>query len=254
MSAYLDGFLFALDHHRASRLSSSALVHLAITSFIYSISGYLSSVLRRRYTLVLSGFSSYFSLSNSAQLQTQQIYIPNELVGRIISEGGSKINEWGPRNGYVYQKAYLEFFVNPALLTLLLSHIERDSNITYYVINKRGDLRTNTHSDGPNAVTWGVFPKSGIRPTYHCRGGQLHGQWARIYDADSPSAKIISELMDTCYLPFFQAEEEYAASQANAPNGHYHCFLDFPMADSALERGCDVCDSADADKSSALNI
>ena len=63
-------------------------------------------------------------------------------------------------------KAYLEFFVNPALLDLLLTHIERDSNITYYVINKRGDLRTNTHSEGPNAVTWGVFPgKEIIQPT-----------------------------------------------------------------------------------------
>ena len=73
---------------------------------------------------------------------------------------------WGPANGYVYQKAYLEFFVNPTLLAHLLSHIERDSNITYYVINKRGDLRTNTHSDGPNAVTWGVFPgKEIVQPT-----------------------------------------------------------------------------------------
>ena len=38
--------------------------------------------------------------------------------------------------------------------------------ITYYVINKRGDLTTNTHSDGPNAVTWGVFPgKEIVQPT-----------------------------------------------------------------------------------------
>ena len=63
-------------------------------------------------------------------------------------------------------QAYLEFFVNPTLLELLLSQIERDSNITYYVINKRGDLRTNTYSDGPNAVTWGVFPgKEIVQPT-----------------------------------------------------------------------------------------
>lgn len=64
------------------------------------------------------------------------------------------------------EQAYLEFFVSPALLSLLITHIERDTNITYYVINKQGDLRTNTHSDGPNAVTWGVFPgKEIIQPT-----------------------------------------------------------------------------------------
>jgi methylenetetrahydrofolate reductase (NADPH) len=82
------------------------------------------------------------------------------------AKSGDKMFGWGPANGYVYQKAYLEFFVNPTLLSLLLTHIERDTNITYYVINKRGDLRTNTHSDGPNAVTWGVFPgKEIVQPT-----------------------------------------------------------------------------------------
>ena len=73
---------------------------------------------------------------------------------------------WGPSNGYVYQKAYLEFFASPKLLDALSPHIERDPAITYYVINKRGDLRTNTTSEGPNAVTWGVFPgKEVIQPT-----------------------------------------------------------------------------------------
>lgn len=73
---------------------------------------------------------------------------------------------WGPSNGYVYQKAYLEFFASPELLDALIPHIERDSGITYYVINKRGDLRTNTTSEGPNAVTWGVFPgKEVVQPT-----------------------------------------------------------------------------------------
>jgi methylenetetrahydrofolate reductase (NADPH) len=73
---------------------------------------------------------------------------------------------WGPSNGYVYQKAYLEFFASPELLDSLIPHIERDPGITYYVINRRGDLRTNTTSEGPNAVTWGVFPgKEVIQPT-----------------------------------------------------------------------------------------
>jgi hypothetical protein len=56
--------------------------------------------------------------------------------------------------------------VSPELLDALIPHIECDPNITYYVINRRGDLRTNSHSDGPNAVTWGVFPgKEIIQPT-----------------------------------------------------------------------------------------
>lgn len=56
--------------------------------------------------------------------------------------------------------------MSPALLAALIPQIERDPLITYYTINKRGDLRTNTLSEGPNAVTWGVFPgKEIVQPT-----------------------------------------------------------------------------------------
>ncbi|KAG6812772.1 hypothetical protein H0H92_000542 [Tricholoma furcatifolium] len=156
-----------------------------------------------------------------------------------------KVHGWGPSNGYVYQKAYLEFFVSPALLDLLLKHIERDSNITYYVINNRGDLKTNTHSDGPNAVTWGVFPgKEIVQPTiveaisfmaWKDEAFELGQQWAQIYDADSPSRKLITDIMETSFLvnvvhndfqdpdaifkPFFLAGEEYLAQSGATPNG-----------------------------------
>ena len=44
--------------------------------------------------------------------------------------------------------------------------IDKDPNITFHAVNRHGDLRTNTYSDGPNAVTWGVFPgKEIIQPT-----------------------------------------------------------------------------------------
>jgi methylenetetrahydrofolate reductase (NADPH) len=73
---------------------------------------------------------------------------------------------WGPANGFVYQKAYLEFFVSPGLLAALLPHIQRQPQMTYYVIDKQSDLRTNSTSEGPNAVTWGVFPgKEIVQPT-----------------------------------------------------------------------------------------
>ncbi|KIY53373.1 methylenetetrahydrofolate reduct [Fistulina hepatica ATCC 64428] len=144
---------------------------------------------------------------------------------------------WGPSNGYVYQKAYLEFFVNPALLSLLLSYIELDTQITYYVINKSGDLRTNTRSDGPNAVTWGVFPgKEVVQPTiveavsfmaWKDEAYELGEQWAKLYEAGSVSGKLIHDLMNSSYLvnvvhndfhkrdaifePFYKAGAEFAA-------------------------------------------
>ncbi|KAI0064023.1 methylenetetrahydrofolate reduct [Artomyces pyxidatus] len=157
---------------------------------------------------------------------------------------------WGPSNGYVYQKAYLEFFVSPELLDVLIPHIERDHSITYYVINKRGDLRTNTTSDGPNAVTWGVFPgKEIVQPTiveaisfmaWKDEAYELGQQWANLYEAGSPSRKLIADLMDNALLvnvvhndyknpdaifePFLRAGAEFSAPKQNGhavhANGH----------------------------------
>uniref|UniRef100_A0A1D1Y4X5 Methylenetetrahydrofolate reductase n=1 Tax=Anthurium amnicola TaxID=1678845 RepID=A0A1D1Y4X5_9ARAE len=121
-----------------------------------------------------------------------------------------KIFGWGPKNGYVYQKAYLEVFIAPTQLDALISRIERDSNITYYAVNKQGDLKTNTQSDGPNAVTWGVFPgKEIIQPTiveavsfmaWKDEAFELWNEWAKIYDAESISAKLITDIAENWYL------------------------------------------------------
>jgi methylenetetrahydrofolate reductase (NADPH) len=115
---------------------------------------------------------------------------------------------------------------------VLLAHLKKDSNITYYVIDKRGDLRTNTRSEGPNAVTWGVFPgKEIVQPTiveavsfmawkvktrrylivvwdavadginlHQDEAFELGQQWANFYDADSPSKALISDMMDSYSL------------------------------------------------------
>jgi methylenetetrahydrofolate reductase (NADPH) len=107
----------------------------------------------------------------------------------------------------------------------------------------RGDLQTNTHSDGPNAVTWGVFPgKEIVQPTiveavsfmaWKDEAYELGLQWARVYDYDTPSRKFITETFENSYLvnivhndfcdpdaifaPFFKAGEEFRSQH---PNGH----------------------------------
>jgi methylenetetrahydrofolate reductase (NADPH) len=65
---------------------------------------------------------------------------------------------------------------------------------------------------------------------------ELGQQWAQIYDSNSPSRALISNLMETSCLvnvvhnnfqdpeaifqPFFKAGAEYAAAQGTAVNGH----------------------------------
>ncbi|KZW01199.1 methylenetetrahydrofolate reduct [Exidia glandulosa HHB12029] len=158
------------------------------------------------------------------------------------------VHGWGPANGYVYQKAYLEFFVSPELGAKLLPAIERNPMLTYYAINRRGDLRTNSKSEGPNAVTWGVFPgKEIIQPTiveavsfmaWKDEAFELGMQWANVYEADSPSNKLITDIMNTFLLvnvvhndfkdpnaifeTFFKVGEEHGLNYpANVLNGKH---------------------------------
>jgi methylenetetrahydrofolate reductase (NADPH) len=44
---------------------------------------------------------------------------------------------WGPKNGYVYQKAYLEFFVPPDRLDEIIQKIDKDPEVTYFAVNKQ---------------------------------------------------------------------------------------------------------------------
>ena len=59
---------------------------------------------------------------------------------------------------YVYQKAYVEFFVSADKLGPLLQKLEQHPSITYMAVNKEGDVKSNMKQDTVNAVTWGVFP------------------------------------------------------------------------------------------------
>ncbi|KIN08376.1 hypothetical protein OIDMADRAFT_110362 [Oidiodendron maius Zn] len=117
---------------------------------------------------------------------------------------------WGPTNGYVYQKAYLELLVPPSLMSALIGRIEKDPDLTYYAVNKAGNLMTNSLGDGPNAVTWGVFPgKEIVQPTivetisflaWKDEAFRLGEDWAKCHDASSPSRVLIESLMESWYL------------------------------------------------------
>jgi methylenetetrahydrofolate reductase (NADPH) len=120
------------------------------------------------------------------------------------------VHGWGPNNGYVYQKAYLELLVAPTLIHELTSRIEKDPDLTYYAVDKAGNLMTNSLGDGPNAVTWGVFPgKEIVQPTivetisflaWKDEAFRLGVDWAKCHPASSPSRALIDTLMDTWYL------------------------------------------------------
>ncbi|KAG0226223.1 hypothetical protein BGW42_003817 [Actinomortierella wolfii] len=121
-----------------------------------------------------------------------------------------KVHGWGPKNGYVFQKAYLEFFVSPEQLNEIVARLEDEDQMTYYAVNRRGDLQTNSQSDGPNAVTWGVFPgKEIVQPTvvevvsfvaWKDEAFELWSEWAKVYEPGSESHKLIEKIRDEWYL------------------------------------------------------
>ena len=49
---------------------------------------------------------------------------------------------WGPEGGYIYQKAYLEFFIDPSLFSALnsvLSDKTKYPSIQYHAVNMKGE-------------------------------------------------------------------------------------------------------------------
>lgn len=86
---------------------------------------------------------------------------------------------WGPANGYVYQKQYLEFLIPVSKLKALIAQIdafnakEGYQSLTYYATtsassNVEGCCQTNVDDSQTviNAVTWGCFPGSEVtQPT-----------------------------------------------------------------------------------------
>lgn len=64
---------------------------------------------------------------------------------------------WGPENGYIYQKAYLEFLIPADLVDKLIEFLNPHPTISYQAMNAAGDQKANVTSEDVNAVTWGVF-------------------------------------------------------------------------------------------------
>ncbi|XP_069731018.1 methylenetetrahydrofolate reductase (NADPH) isoform X2 [Phaenicophaeus curvirostris] len=119
---------------------------------------------------------------------------------------------WGPSGGYVFQKAYLEFFTSSEIVTALLKVLKKyELRVNYHIVNVKGQNITNSPDLQPNAVTWGIFPgREIIQPTVVDPVSFLYWkdeafalwieQWAKLYEEESPSRMIIQYIHDNYYL------------------------------------------------------
>ena len=66
---------------------------------------------------------------------------------------------WGEPNGYLYQKEYLEFFIDARYLERLKSILAGTKCVSYHVTNRDGSVRhTNWPLHHPITLCWGLFP------------------------------------------------------------------------------------------------
>lgn len=77
---------------------------------------------------------------------------------------------FGPPGGYVYQKAFVEFFASEDALNRLMEAIDAENArqpggvgmLRYYAASRFSAVRTNVGPGETNAVTWGVFKEAEV--------------------------------------------------------------------------------------------
>ncbi|XP_045331608.1 methylenetetrahydrofolate reductase isoform X7 [Leopardus geoffroyi] len=119
---------------------------------------------------------------------------------------------WGPSGGYVFQKAYLEFFTSRETVGALLQVLKKyELRVNYHIVDVKGENVTNAPELQPNAVTWGIFPgREIIQPTVVDPVSFMFWkdeafalwieQWGKLYEEESPSRMIIQYIHDNYFL------------------------------------------------------
>lgn len=130
-----------------------------------------------------------------------------------------RIVGWGPRNGVVFQKAFVELFIpkkqwTDVLLPKLASQFE-EKTITYYLGDSQGTIDSNlkvgpNFHNSKNAITWGVFPlKEVLQPTiidiesfraWNEEAFTLWLEWAKCYKKSSKSFELLHSIYTDYYL------------------------------------------------------
>ena len=129
---------------------------------------------------------------------------------------------WGPQNGFVFQKSFVEFFLPAgdwAVLAAKLARPEMRDRICFYAANAAGDFASSDASGGldrgvkeasTNAVTWGVFPgKEIVTPTiieevsFRAWSEEAFGiwaEWAAVYGKGSETEVLLNAIRADSWL------------------------------------------------------
>jgi methylenetetrahydrofolate reductase (NADPH) len=119
---------------------------------------------------------------------------------------------WGPKNGFVFQKPFIELFLPSTDWATLKSKIDATSQVTYFAGNAAGEFEA-SDADSANPVTWGTFPsKEIVTPTIieavsfraWCEEAFcIWAEWMRIYPRGSKTARLLGRVREEYWLVNF---------------------------------------------------
>ncbi|KAF2094445.1 methylenetetrahydrofolate reduct [Rhizodiscina lignyota] len=120
-----------------------------------------------------------------------------------------KVFGWGPKNGFVFQKPFVEFFLPSSDWKTLQQKLDELEEVTYFAGNRHGDFAA-SDEQSVNPVTWGTFAgKEIVTPTiieavsFRAWLEEAFGiwtEWQRIYPPQSETAKLLKEVGEDCWL------------------------------------------------------
>ncbi|KAF1812346.1 methylenetetrahydrofolate reductase-like protein [Eremomyces bilateralis CBS 781.70] len=120
-----------------------------------------------------------------------------------------KVFGWGPKAGFVYQKAFVEFFVPSKDWDTLRERLANEDEVTYFAGNFAGSTSA-SDIESVNPVTWGAFNgKEIITPTiietvsFHAwreEAFSLWSEWQRIYPPKSATSKLLEGVKKDLWL------------------------------------------------------
>lgn len=118
---------------------------------------------------------------------------------------------WGGAGGYVYGKAYVEFFCSPSDWEALRPKLDAAPSLSYLATTAAGEPAGNMGPGDVNALTWGVFPgKEVVQPTVVCASSFAvwkseafelwSSEWGSLYEEGSASRELLAAIRDSWVL------------------------------------------------------
>ncbi|KAK5164499.1 methylenetetrahydrofolate reductase 1 [Saxophila tyrrhenica] len=178
----------------------------------------ISNVFRRH----LEGEINAMPWSEDA-LQPETLTIKEQLLGMIEKgwwtvasqpavnglRSSDPVFGWGPKNGFVFQKPFVEFFLSSSDWKKLRAELDQDDEVTYFADNAAGDF-VSSDAESVNPVTWGTFAgKEIITPTiiekvsFRAWCEEAFGilaEWQKVHKPGSESSKLLERIRKDYYL------------------------------------------------------